>query len=176
MISSGMVTATRPIAFVSRDKQGGVALLIFVVDPRTRRSCMIRPLKRAVRSAPKIVGHSMKSLIVTTRDRDRRQAVQSLNGQRRSISASPCPPPPHSAATPIPASRRRSSRATCRTGLAPDMPRGCPRAIAPPWTFSGSSSIFSACADASATAARASLISVAFPASLAGRVVRPHGR
>jgi hypothetical protein len=44
------------------------ALLVFVVDPRTRRSCMIRPLKRALRSAPKIVGHSMKSLIGASRD------------------------------------------------------------------------------------------------------------
>ncbi len=51
------------------------------------------------------------------------------------ISASPWPPPPHSAAAPTPPPRRWSSRARCSTTRAPDMPTGCPSAIAPPLTL-----------------------------------------
>src|SRR5690606_21088499 len=51
------------------------------------------------------------------------------------ISASPWPPPPHSAAAPTPPPRRRSSSARVSRSRAPDMPIGCPSAIAPPFTL-----------------------------------------
>src|ERR1700687_964672 len=55
-------------------------------------------------------------------------------GPRRSR-ASPCPPPPDNAAAPTPPPRRRNSSARCNAIRAPDIPNGCPTAIAPPLTF-----------------------------------------
>src|SRR3954454_23467422 len=75
------------------------------------------------------------------------------------INASPCPPPPHSAAAPVPPPRRFSSSARCSAIRAPDMPTGCPSAIAPPLTLTFSSDRPSSRDEAIPTAANASLIS-----------------
>ena len=75
------------------------------------------------------------------------------------MSASPCPPPPQSAAAPMPPPRRCSSRARCRAMRAPDMPRGCPTAMAPPLTLTLAGSRPSSRVEAIPTAANASLIS-----------------
>src|SRR5439155_14995543 len=78
---------------------------------------------------------------------------------RRTTSASPCPPPPHSAAAPVRRPRRFSSFARVKTRRAPLAPIGCPSATAPPLTLTRSSSIASIRVAFSATAANASLIS-----------------
>ena len=77
----------------------------------------------------------------------------------RTMRASPWPPPPQSAAAPTPPPRRLSSSARCRAIRAPDMPIGCPRAMAPPLTLTLSASRPSSLVEASPTAANASLIS-----------------
>src|SRR5579859_704436 len=78
---------------------------------------------------------------------------------RRITSASPWPPPPHSAAAPTVRPRRLSSEASVSTRRAPDAPIGWPSATAPPLTLTRSSSSWSMREALRATAAKASLIS-----------------
>src|SRR5438105_15619028 len=86
---------------------------------------------------------------------ERRDLFQS----RLMISASPWPPPPHSAAAPTFAPRRLSSSASVSTRRAPLAPIGWPSATAPPLTFTRSSSSRSMRVELIATDAKASLIS-----------------
>ena len=93
----------------------------------------------------------------------------------RSTAASPWPPPPHSATAAVPPPRRRSSSSAVSATRVPDMPTGCPSAMAPPLTLTLSSSMPRSSAEARPTAAKASLISkrsmvVDVDAGLAGRL------
>src|SRR5690606_24090455 len=79
---------------------------------------------------------------------------------RESRSASPWPPPPHSATAALPDPRRDSSCAAWAASRAPDAPIGCPRAIAPPWMLTRSWETPRSRIDWMATEAKASLISM----------------
>ena len=52
------------------------------------------------------------------------------------MTANPCPPPTHNVARPRSSFRSQSARSKVRTSRVPDVPTGCPNAIAPPLTFS----------------------------------------
>ena len=99
-------------------------------DPRTR-------LGRSPRSrSPSRSGARMPISCTTGRMPSNSKNVATARAQTRSMMvAIPCPTPTHivaSAYWPPPAA---SSRAAVRTRRAPDMPNGCPRAMAPPLGF-----------------------------------------
>src|SRR5262249_10494444 len=77
----------------------------------------------------------------------------------RRMTAPPCPPPEQIAAQPRPPPRRRSSSTRLPRIRAPEAPIGCPRATAPPFTLTRSSSMPSIRIEFSVTEANASLIS-----------------
>ena len=66
----------------------------------------------------------------------------------RRTAASPWPPPPHRLTAAVPPPRRLSSSRAVRASRVPDIPTGCPRAMAPPFTLTTSSLIPRSSADA----------------------------
>src|SRR5690606_22741375 len=75
---------------------------------------------------------------IKLRDRLQRRKPEGGRDQRARFSiriAIPCPPPMQAEATPYRPPLRRSSCIKVRTRRAPVAPRGCPSAIAPPFTL-----------------------------------------